>query len=204
MNKMVKILSVVCILVVFSSFTNAQDLTSDSQKADGYIYRLTKAQLTEKVRLKGYTATIKGKTIYGSFRNVFKRQGEVVTDDATGLMWQRSTSGPFYFSEAQDYIDRLNQDKFAGYSNWRIPAAVELASLTQAKGVRVENLHTLFYLDPNFFDSKGYYCMSRDRVNDPSVSGTAVFSITWSLPGDFGVHYITKKYPVKAVRTINE
>lgn len=144
----------------------------------------------------------KYETINGSFQNFFKMQDEVVADCATGLMWQRSTTGPFSFADAQAYIDKLNQRKFAGYSNWRIPTAEELASLTQHRGIKTTFLVPKLHLDADYFHGNAYYCMSSDRVSDPSVSGTAVFSITWAGPGSFGALDVTQRYPVKAVQTI--
>jgi hypothetical protein len=170
--------------------------------------QLTWAQLRKIVVSNSFTASFYNKsiskyeTIKGLFRNVFERQDEVVTDCATGLMWQRSTFGPFSFAEAQTYIDQLNQLRFEGYSNWRIPTAEELASLTQAKGVETAFLGPKLHLNLYYFQGNAYFCMSSDRVSDPSISGKSVFSITWAGPGSFGALDVTQKYPVKAVRTV--
>ena len=65
--------------------------------------------------------------------------GLVVTDNVTGLMWQRSpdTNGDgvinkadkMAMEEAQAYPAKLNAKKFAGYDDWRLPTIKEMYSL---------------------------------------------------------------------------
>ncbi|HYA03453.1 MAG TPA: DUF1566 domain-containing protein, partial [Syntrophobacteria bacterium] len=51
---------------------------------------------------------------YGSDRVVF--------DEATGLVWQQSGSqGYMDWESAQAYIRRLNENRFAGFEQWRLP-----------------------------------------------------------------------------------
>lgn len=156
---------------------------------------------TGSVRIEG---KIVGDTYRGIFKNSFEKHGEVVADCSTGLMWQRSTHGPFTLKQANDYISQLNAKRFAGYTNWRIPTVEELASLTQTNGVStpflVPEIH--LHLDPNFFEGRAYFCMSIDRVSKKDYDGDAVFVITWAGPGSFGFLPIDKTYPVKAVRTM--
>jgi uncharacterized caspase-like protein len=55
-----------------------------------------------------------------------------VTDGATGLQWQYGGSEePLRFSEAVQYVHRLNSDRFGGHSDWRIPRIEELKGLLQ-------------------------------------------------------------------------
>jgi hypothetical protein len=211
MKKRVTLLAVVILMAVFSSFAIAQLRWSVGGKADdfndtGYTWD----KLRDLIMHNGFTAKIvnnstrKYETIYGSFRNSFERRGEVVVDHATGRMWQRSTFGPYTYAEAQAYIVQLNQQNYAGYSDWYLPMASELASLTQANGFNTSFLvpEIKLHLDPNYFDGRGYFCMSSDFISDPSIKWPAVFTITWAGPGSFGAMDINQRYPVKAVRTI--
>ncbi|MFA5764201.1 MAG: DUF1566 domain-containing protein [archaeon] len=56
-----------------------------------------------------------------------------VTDSANGLVWQASTYGPdspLSWQAAMDYCDiTLNEEYFAGYSNWRLPNMAEIGLL---------------------------------------------------------------------------
>ena len=67
----------------------------------------------------------------GSFvNNLVDNNDGTVTDKTTGLMWQKSGSSARLGNQrANIYIERLNQERFAGYSDWRMPTVEELASL---------------------------------------------------------------------------
>ncbi|MDM8524677.1 DUF1566 domain-containing protein [Desulfococcaceae bacterium HSG8] len=88
-----------------------------------------------------------------------------VTDHATGLMWQQSGSGTkMTFKEAQDYVRKLNNDGFAGYSDRRLPTLEELASLLESIGrIKIDGL----YIDP-VFDGK-QWCRSSDKRSPGSA-----------------------------------
>jgi serine/threonine-protein kinase len=54
----------------------------------------------------------------------------VVVDAGTNLAWQQSGSEPLLpWDQAGHYILTLNQQKFGGYENWRLPTINELLSL---------------------------------------------------------------------------
>ncbi len=64
--------------------------------------------------------------------NEFKELGEVILDHATGLTWQKSGSEDFLeYDEAESYARELNEKRFAGYTDWRLPTVDELASLLE-------------------------------------------------------------------------
>lgn len=54
----------------------------------------------------------------------------VIIDESTNLAWQQSGSeSPVKWERAKEYIIRLNDQRFGGYENWRLPAINELLSL---------------------------------------------------------------------------
>jgi serine/threonine protein kinase len=54
----------------------------------------------------------------------------VIIDGNTNLAWQQSGSeSPIQWEESKHYIMSLNQQKFGGYGNWRLPTINELLSL---------------------------------------------------------------------------
>lgn len=100
----------------------------------------------------------------------FRDLGDVIIDQATGLMWQKSgfilveqvweepwqkrrnmpPSHEFKtyqidYDNAQRYIQWLNDNQFAGYKGWRIPTTPELISLIEPEK-QINNL----YLNPLF------------------------------------------------------
>jgi len=56
----------------------------------------------------------------------------VVIDQATGLMWQQSGSKEkVEYNQIKRYLDNLNREQFAGYSDWRLPTLDESVSLLE-------------------------------------------------------------------------
>ncbi|MBU2712436.1 Lcl C-terminal domain-containing protein [Zooshikella harenae] len=54
-----------------------------------------------------------------------------ITDNVTGLMWQKNMGEKIIFSDAFKYAKKL---KLGGYSDWRVPTIKELYSLIQFTG----------------------------------------------------------------------
>ncbi|MBN2123545.1 MAG: DUF1566 domain-containing protein, partial [Deltaproteobacteria bacterium] len=83
--------------------------------------------------IKKYNFFVNPENEKGDFPNQFVDNGNgTVTDRATGLMWQQEGSrSDLYYSQAEDFVSDLNNSKFAGYSDWRIPTLEELLSLTE-------------------------------------------------------------------------
>ncbi len=76
----------------------------------------------------------------GQFENkfeFFETNGTLVaTDRETGLMWQQSDFGdPIPFEPATEKIEKLNEMKYAGHKDWRMPTLEELASLISRKKI---------------------------------------------------------------------
>ncbi len=74
----------------------------------------------------------------GNFINRYKtevyKQQKVVIDGKTGLMWDyRGSFKSMSISSARKWIKELNNKKFAGFSNWRLPTIEEGASLLEKK-----------------------------------------------------------------------
>ena len=94
----------------------------------------------------------------GDFRNDFVDNGDsTITDRATGLMWEGGGSPSVrLFKRSKFYAKKLNEDKFAGYSDWRLPTVEELASLLK------KDENNGIHIDP-LFDNKQKTCWSADK-----------------------------------------
>ena len=118
---------------------------------------LSANDINEMIRKHGFFDSSKKVTgsVYHSF--VDNKDG-TVSDLKTGLMWQKfGSSRTLRDSSAISYINNLNKNLYAGYSDWRIPTVEELASILVKD--KANNLH----LDA-VFDSRAYRCWSADRA----------------------------------------
>ena len=78
-----------------------------------------------------------------------------VTDPNSGLMWKQSDAWIdmkkfFTWMDHRQYVDKFNQEKFAGYENWRIPNKAEALTIFDKTKECLDKNGTLFPLDPIF------------------------------------------------------
>ena len=74
-------------------------------------------------------------------------------------MWQKSGSDKgLSYEEVQAYVQHLKDERFAGYSDWRLPTVPELLTL-----VEPEQQSNGLYINP-IFDEKQSWCWSADLV----------------------------------------
>jgi|JI8StandDraft_1071087.scaffolds.fasta_scaffold19346_2 hypothetical protein len=108
-----------CYPIVGTSQTGIWDATGNSISAstNNESFYGQDAQFTHTVPV--YTLSIDGLT---------------VKDEVTGLTWQKSyekptSGGKYYWAETQIEVDKLNQQNYGGYNDWRVPTIKELYSL---------------------------------------------------------------------------
>ncbi len=94
----------------------------------------------------------------GDFGNYFvDNQNGTITDEATGLMWQKAGSKQtMTWDDALTYVKVINDAGFGGYSDWRLPTAEELASLMENVWMNQD-----LFIDPKFNRSQRH-CWSSD------------------------------------------
>ncbi len=75
-----------------------------------------------------------------------QKDGKVVYDHTSGLMWQQAGSqNDMNCRDIKDYIAILNEDRFAGYNGWRLPTLEEAVSLVEPTKKNGD-----LYIDPVF------------------------------------------------------
>ena len=84
--------------------------------------------------------------IDNKFEDKLINSDKVVIDKATGLMWQQSGSEEkVEYNQIKRYLDNLNNEQFAGYSDWRLPTLDESVSLLEQA-----RMHGDLYINPVF------------------------------------------------------
>jgi hypothetical protein len=132
----------------------------------------------------------------GDFPNKFEAKTlngvGVVIDYATGLMWQQMGSATHMsWHTAREYVDFLNQEQHAGFSDWRLPTIEEFFSLLEP--VEENGL----YINP-IFDTTQAFCWTADSTAGLPESA-------WYVRFDDGGvwwHFLSSPlYYVRAVRS---
>ncbi|MHC1776093.1 MAG: DUF1566 domain-containing protein [Lentimicrobium sp.] len=139
----------------------------------------------------GDDGDLKPGTPWPSARLVDNRD-QTVTDRLTGLMWTQDANimisrdpifaghwGRVEWTDALDYVAKLNTENYLGYSDWRLPNRIELLSLLD----RSRSEYTL---------QQGHPFIHADMQNDSSV-WTCWTSTTLGRNADsaWSVHFIT-------------
>lgn len=123
----------------------------------------------------------------GRFSNAFAAAAhpEVVLDQRTGLMWQRGGIDIGSIRQVQRQVTALNEQRFAGFADWRLPTLEEAMSLMEphknAKGV---------YLAPYFSKEQPFIFVAAQRKPGgywfvDYKQGRAFWS-SGTIPGGFG------------------
>lgn len=137
----------------------------------------------------------------GDFPNLYEAKTikgkPLVIDHASGLMWQQSgSSKAMTYKDAQAYLKRLNQRRYAGFKDWRLPTIEELGSLIEPTA-----RNRKLFIDL-VFDPTQKWCWSADladfEINDASVAWGVGFEggyVSHGFSGDQG--YLRGVRPLK-------
>lgn len=123
----------------------------------------------------------------GSFPNylVDNGDGRTVSDLVTGVMWQRGGCDLTSIRNMQATVKKLNQQKFAGFSDWRLPTVEEALSLmTPEQNGKGLHLHPCFSMAQPFIflaaqRKPGGYWFADFKQG-------VIFWASGTIPGGFG------------------
>lgn len=127
------------------------------------------------------------KNTQGAFPNFLVDNGDdlTVTDLVTGLMWQREGIDIMSHRMLCKEIDQLNERRFAGFSDWRLPTMAEALSLLEpVKNERDQHIASCFSSQQPFIfvaairNPGGYWFVDYKQGRSYWASGTN--------PGGFG------------------
>lgn len=157
--------------------------------------RLLPFKLPDTGETTSYTTTKGEDSDYAINTPSFTDNGNgTITDNNTGLLWQKTDGGEMTFENAKAYCDKLT---LSGFSDWRLPTCHELFSINY---YQVSNPA----LNPIYFTvtSAEYWWSGEARADDT----TSIWVVNWG--GGVGAHPKsetvsaggTRKMHVRAVR----
>lgn len=129
-----------------------------------------------------------------------------ITDNITGLMWQKDMDQKMTFDEA---FTKANSSTLGGYSDWRIPTLKELYSLILFTG-EVKGEHAIkMFMDTDYFNQPlGNVNANEREIDAQTWSATEYVGKTMNADATvFGVNFVDgriKGYPKYNPRTKSE
>jgi len=113
----------------------------------------------------------------------------IVTDKATGLMWQDNADVTAETTTWQNAIGRCEALRLGGYSDWRLPRQYELRSLADIERA-AHGIDPIFHYD----GSGGYWSLTTDPIH-PNSAWLALYT----CGGGYWYNKISRGY-VRCVR----
>lgn len=125
-----------------------------------------------------------------------------ITDNVTGLMWQKTMDEKMTYQEAVQYA---NDSNVGGYSDWRVPSIKELFSLIDYNGESGGEKASVLFINANYFDQPIGDVSIGEREIDAQVLSSTIYVGTTMNNDDtvFGVNFIDgriKGYPLSTNR----
>jgi len=137
--------------------------------------------------IKQYNFAEQERNPQGTFPHLLVDNGDglTVTDRVTGLMWQRAGTDIMSNRSMKREVARINQERVAGYADWRLPSMAEALSLLEnEKMANDQYLHRCFSGEQPF--------VFVDAIRKPGgqwfvdyKQGRAFWS-SGTIPGGFG------------------
>ncbi len=98
-----------------------------------------------------------GAETYSEDKRFLDHGDGTITDTQTGNMWMKEDSYQYKghwlnWFQAQDYIEEINQERFADYLDWRLPTIKELTTLYEAEKINSQQVGSemKMHMDPIF------------------------------------------------------
>lgn len=163
------------------------------------VFRTLKANFKQTTTLRRYSIrTVDTNIFHRKYiaNDFFDNGNGTITDQATGLMWQKGASSiPIKYHDTKEYVLELNKTNFADYSHWRLPTIDELWSLLE-KDKRINSV----------FDRYIWGCWSADMYANFDQVLSSCYSFWYiNFSGFIGNSDIgNDMYYVRCVRTIDE
>jgi hypothetical protein len=116
-------------------------------------------------------------------------QDGTITDNVTGLIWQKTMDQKMTPGQAEQLIQNFN---LGGHNDWRIPSIKELYSLIQFTGQLSGQSADILFIDKNFFDQPLGNTQAGEREIDAQTWSSTYYTGT-TMNGEetlFGVNFV--------------
>lgn len=102
-----------------------------------------------------------------------------VTDNVTGLMWEKDPGDKLTWGEAVEKLKTMNSEKYLGYSDWRIPSIKELYSLVDYSGkTGMGSAESIPYIDTDYFVFTYGDAAGEHRFIDSQICTSTIYGST--------------------------
>ncbi len=164
-----------------------ESLPDDLQKKELYTQaaKLSDHEVEEIVKIHNFFDSRFNPKGYFANYLVDNNDNLTVTDEVTGLMWQRGGCDITSIRKMRKYVKKQNEANFAGHSDWRLPTIEEALSLMETETNEKDiHLHPCFSKEQPFIflagqrDPGGYWFCDYKQ-------GT-IFWASGTIPGGFG------------------
>ena len=101
---------------------------------------------------------------------------EVVIDHATGLMWHQSGSFKnISWKSAKRWVIKLNENSYAGFTDWRLPTLEEAVSLLEPSAKNGNQ-----FIDPAFDKTQSSVWTCDSNISSSSLSLDRAWSVNFN------------------------
>ena len=157
---------------------NEMNAQLNAIKTGSDLNALGEAEVRQMIKRNGYFDTFlnpEGKGLDNKFE--LKKNGQVVYDQASGLIWQQSGSNiDMTYEKAKEWINALNREGYAGYYDWRLPTLKEAMNLIEPK-----KSSNGLYLDSVFDKTKWIWTSTFNKA----IAGKVKAGESWVWVVDF-------------------
>ncbi len=122
-------------------------------------------------------------TISHDYEEDIIENDKVVIDHATGLMWHQSGSFKnISWKGAKRWVTRMNENGYAGFTDWRLPTLEEAVSLLESSAKNGNQ-----FIDPAFDKTQSSVWTCDSNISNSSLS----LDRAWSV--DFNYSLVSRK-----------
>ena len=135
-------------------------------------------------------------TINHDYEESIMEDDKVVIDHATGLMWHQSGSFKnISWKSAKRWVIRLNENGYAGFTDWRLPTLEEAVSLLEPSAKNGNQ-----FIDPSFDKTQSSVWTCDSNISNSSLSLDRAWSVDFNYSLVSRKEIMTERKKVRPVR----